>query len=71
MNADLFRATCKKHMELRHIRGKEALRAHTTIGSSHTFKKYWDNPSLIPIGVWEEIMGALKVPREEQLEILK
>lgn len=71
MNADLFRATCKKYMELRHINNREKLRAHTTCGSSTTFNKWWKSPELIPIGVWEDIMVALKVPREEQIEILK
>ena len=71
MNGDLFRATCKKYMELRHISNWEKLRAHTTVGSNKTFLKYLNNPELLPIGVWEQIMGALKVPREEQIEILK
>lgn len=71
MNADLFRATCKCYMELRHIRTKEDLRAHTTVGSNCTFLKYWKNPDLIPLGVFEQIMGALNVPYEEQFNILK
>jgi len=70
MNGELFRATCKKYMELRHINTREKLREHTTCGSSTTFRKWWYDPELLPIGVWEQIMGALKVPREEQLEIL-
>ena len=44
MNADLFRATTKKYMELRHINTREKLRLHTTCGSSTTFRKYWNDP---------------------------
>lgn len=71
MNADLFRATTKKYMELRHIPTKEKLRAHTTIGSQHTFLKYWKDPDLMPMGVWDQIMTCLNVPYEERFEILK
>lgn len=71
MNADLFRATVRKYMELRHIRTKEQLRAHTTIGSNKTFLKYWNDPELMPIGVYLQIMSALNVPYEEQNYILK
>jgi hypothetical protein len=71
MNADLFRATTKKYMELRHINTREKLRLHTTCGSSTTFRKYWNEPDLMPLGIWEQIMTSLKVPQEEQFEILK
>ena len=71
MNTDLFRATTKKYMELRHIRTREQLRAHTTVGSHNTFKKWWDDPELMPMGVFEQIMTCLNVPREEQFEIFK
>jgi hypothetical protein len=71
MNEALFRATCKKYMELRHINTQEKLRAHTTCGSSTTFRKYWKDPTKLPLGIWEEIMSALNIPREEQFEILK
>lgn len=71
MNADLFRATTKKYMELRHINTQEKLRAHTTCGSSTTFRKYWNDPDLMPMGMWEQIMTSLNVPQEEQFEILK
>lgn len=71
MNADVFRSTCKQYMELRHINTKEKLRAHTTIGSQHTFQKYWNDPDLIPIGVWEQIMDSLNVPTEDRLKMLK
>lgn len=71
MNADLFRATTKKYMELRHINTQEKLRAHTTCGSSTTFRKYWNDPDLMPMGMWEQIMTSLNVPQEERFEILK
>lgn len=71
MKPDLFRATTKKYMELRHIHNKEKLRAHTTVGSSTTFRKYWNDPELIPLGVFNQIMDSLNVPYEERWEILK
>lgn len=71
MNADLFRATTKKYMELRHINTQEKLRAHTTCGSSTTFRKYWNDPDLMPMGMWEQIMDCLNVPQEERFDTLK
>ena len=71
MNGDLFRATCKKYMELRHIRNREQLRLHTTVGSSTTFRKYWNDPELIPLGVFIQIMSSLNVPEAERFQILK
>lgn len=71
MNADLFRATTKKYMELRHINTQEKLRAHTTCGSSTTFRKYWNDPELMPMGMWEQIMDCLNVPQEERFDTLK
>lgn len=71
MNAELFRATTKKYMELRHITTKEKLRAHTTCGSSTTFRKYWNEPDLMPLGIWEQIMDCLNVPREERIDQIK
>lgn len=71
MNADLFRATTKKYMELRHIRTREQLRKHTTVGGNKTFSKYFADPELIPLGVFIQIMDCLNVPYEERWEILK
>lgn len=71
MNAELFRATTKKYMELRHINTQEKLRAHTTCGSSTTFRKYWNDPDLMPMGMWEQIMNCLNVPQEERFDTLK
>lgn len=71
MNADLFRGTVAKYKKLRHIYTQEQLRAHTTCGSSTTFRKWMNDPELIPIGEWENIMNALRVPYEERFEILR
>ena len=71
MKSDLFRATTSKYMELRHVRTREDLRKHTTVGSNKTFSKYWNYPELVPLGVFEDIMNALNVPYEERWEILK
>lgn len=65
MDNDLFRATTKKYMELRHIRTKEQLRKHTTVGSNKTFLKYFNEPDLMPMGVFNQIMKSLNVPKEE------
>ena len=69
MNADKFRGTVSDYMEQRHIRTKEQLRAHTTVGSNKTFLKYMKDPELMPIGVFLQIMSALNVPKERQNEI--
>lgn len=71
MNAEVFQGTVQKYMTLRHIRTKEQLRSHTSIGSNRTFLKYWSNPDLMPIGTFEQIMKALNVPWEEKIELLK
>ena len=71
MNADLFRATLRKYMELRHIRTLEQLRLHTTVGSNKTFLKYIDDPERIPIGVFLQIMKALNVPKEEREALIR
>lgn len=71
MNGDQFRATTKKYMELRHIRTQEQLRAHTTVGSHNTFKKFWEDPGRMPLEVFLQIMDCLNVPEGERFEILK
>ena len=70
MNGDLFRATTRKYMELRHIRTLEQLRSHTTV-SNKTFLKFWHNPDLMPLGIWEQIMDSLNVTTEDRLEIFR
>lgn len=71
MNTELFHATLAKYKSLRHITTLEQLRQFTTCGSSTTFRKWMKDPELIPIGEWESIMRALKVPQEEQFTILR
>ena len=71
MKSEVFQGTVKKYMILRHIRTMEQLRAHTTVGSNKTFLKYWRDPELIPLGVYMQIMKALNVPLEEQIDLLK
>ena len=71
MKADQFRATTKYYMELRHIRTKEQLRAHTTVGSNKTFLKYFQDPELMPLGVFLQIMNCLNVPEGERIDILR
>lgn len=71
MNADLFQGTCEKYKKIRHIRTQEQLRAHTTCGSSTTFRKYFNDPDLMPMGIFWQIMNALNVPYEERWEIIK
>lgn len=70
MNSDLFRATIRKYMELRHIRTLEQLRSHTTV-SNKTFLKWWHSPDLMPIGVLVQILDSLNVPSEDRAKLLK
>lgn len=71
MNPELFQGTISKYMILRHIRTREQLRMHTSIGSNKTFSKYWHNPDLMPIENFEQIMKALNIPLEEQLNLIR
>ena len=64
-------AELTRYMILRKIRSKEELRQHTTIGSNVTMLKYLDNPERMPIGNLKEIMSALKIPKDERLQILE
>ena len=70
MNIALFHATLAKYKSLRHVKTLEQLRAYTRCGSSTTFRKWMQDPELIPMGELENMMKALKVPREEQIEFL-
>ena len=70
MNADNFAATISKYRKLRHIHTLEQLRAHTTCGSSTTFRKWMNDPNLIPVGEWERLMNALNVPKAERIELI-
>lgn len=71
MNTELFQGTVEKYKKIRHIRTQEQLRLHTTVGSHNTFKRYFEDPELMPIGVFNQIMNCLNVPQEERLEIFK
>lgn len=70
MNEDLFRATVRKYMELRHIRTISRLAEHTTV-SGATMYRYFNDPESIPIGVFLQIMKALNVPNEEKEALIK
>ena len=70
MNIALFHATLAKYKSLRHIKNLEQLRAYTGCGSSTTFRKWMQDPERIPIGELENMLKALKVPREEQVDII-
>lgn len=71
MDEEIFKATISYYMTLRHIRTKEQLRAHTTVGSNKTFLKYFKNPSLMPMGVAFQIMDALKIPTEDRIKLIR
>lgn len=71
MNAEKFQATVAKYKKLRHIHTQEQLRLHTSCGSSTTFRKYFKDPELMPLGIWLQIMDSLNVPQEERYETLK
>lgn len=71
MKAELLQGTIEKYKKLRHVTTQAQLRAHTSVGSPTTWTKYLNNPALMPLGVFEQIMDYLKVPWEERVEILK
>ena len=71
MKAENFQGTVEMYKKLRHIRTQEDLRAHTSCGSSTTFRKYFRNPDLMPIGLFTEIMDSLNVPHEERMKLFK
>ena len=68
---DLIRGILRKHMELSHIRSHYDLMRYTTIGSTTTFRKYWNDPERFPIGDLLRMMDGLNVPYEERYEVLK
>jgi hypothetical protein len=63
-------AELSKYMIMQRMTSKEALRAHTTVGSSTTMLKYFADPERIPLGTMKEMFLALKVPQEEQVKIV-
>lgn len=66
----ILESELSRYMVSRQIRSKEALRAHTTVGSNVTMLKYFDNPDKMPIGTINEIMSALRVPADERIRII-
>lgn len=66
----IFESELAKYMKLRGINSKEKLRMLTTVGSHQTILSYFDNPEKIPMGKMQEIMSALKVPKEERVRIV-
>lgn len=66
----IFESELSKYMKLRDITSKEKLRSLTTVGSHGTIIKYFDNPELIPVGKMNEIMQALRIPKEDRVRIL-
>ena len=70
MKSEALQGTIAKYRVIRHIKTQEALRQHTTVGSPNTFRKYLEEPDLMPIGVFNDIMTALNVPKEEKIELL-
>lgn len=67
----MFEADIAKYMIVCRVKSKDELRQHTTIGSNNTMLKYMDNPEKMPLGNFMEIMSALKIPKDERLQILE
>lgn len=61
MNANEFRGTVRKYMEMRNVNGFKDLVADGFLGSYPTFKKKWDNPSLFTIGDIDYLIRRLNV----------
>lgn len=66
----LMEAELARYMIRLRINSKEELGHHTTV-SKNTIYKYFDNPELMPIGNFKEIMSALRIPKEEQIQIME
>ena len=66
----IFESELSKYMKLRNITSKEKLRVLTSVGSHETMIRYFKDPELIPIGKMIEIMSALKIPKEERMNII-
>ncbi len=66
MNADVFRATIEYYKKLRHTTNQRLI-LRTTV-KKVTFYKYMKNPELMPIGVFEQIMDSLNVPKTDRFK---
>lgn len=69
MKTEKFQGLVRDYMIQRHIKTLEQLRSHTTVGSNATFLKYYNNPELMPIGVFLQIMKSLNVPKDKQIKL--
>ena len=69
MNEENFRALIRCYMEKRHVDYLQDLRQHTTL-SPATFSKYWNCPSLFPLGEVVLMFDYLKIPYEERGQVL-
>ena len=67
----ILESELSKYMILCKVRSKEELRQHTTVGSNTTMLKYLDNPERMPLGNLKEIMSALRIPKDERLQIME
>lgn len=61
MNANEFRGTVRKYMELRNINGFKELLKDGALGSFPTFRKKWDSPDLFTIGEVDYMIRRLNV----------
>ena len=66
----IFESELSKYMTLRDLTSKDKLRGLTTVGSHGTIIQYFDDPELIPMGKMNEIMTALRIPKEERVRIV-
>ncbi len=66
----IFESELSRYMKLRNITSKEKLRSLTTVGSHQTIINYFDDPEKIPMGKLNEIMSALRIPKEERVRIV-
>ncbi len=67
----ILESELSKYMILSRVKSKEELRLLTTVGSNVTMLKYLDNPERMPIGNLNEIMSALRIPKEDKIKILE
>lgn len=70
MNANEFRGTIKKYMEMRSINGFKDLISSGALGSYPTFKRKWDAPENFTIAEIDFLIKRLNV-RSQDRAILK
>lgn len=69
MDADVFQATIEYYKKLRHTNNSKLI-SRTSVQTT-TFYKYLKNPELMPIGVFEQIMDSLNVPKVDRFKSFK